>query len=158
MTSWEFWWGVVVIQTVKTGKTGERPYEAFFAVKKRKKARFLKNNCGGVCVGFSEKCDDEYIVCSSCGNSFCGSTGRSISKYDEWEVGRVAEKWFWGVCMTSEKCGRNCRIWEVLCLMRKWYEKDRRKLDLLRKRHHWMPWRNFDVFANIGKFFRRYID
>lgn len=65
-------------------------------MKKRQKA--VKNKVfekiievGSVLVSMN-KFEDKCIGCSSCGNLFCGSTGRSIGKIDEREVGERVEK------------------------------------------------------------------
>lgn len=65
-------------------------------MKKRQKA--VKNKVfekiievGSVLVSMN-KFEDKCIGCSSCGNLFCGSTGRSIGKNDEREVGERVEK------------------------------------------------------------------
>lgn len=57
-----------------------------------KKQGFKKIIEVGSVLIWNKKCDDKCISCSNCGRLFCGSTGRSIGKIDEREVGERVEK------------------------------------------------------------------
>lgn len=80
----------------QNGQKRIKDIRGIFSVKKRQKT--VKNKVfekiiaiGSVLVSM-KKFDEKCIGCSSCGNLFCGSTGRSIGKNDEWESGEGAEK------------------------------------------------------------------
>ena len=80
----------------QNGQNRRNAIWGIFYCEKRQKA--VKNKVfekiiavGSVLVSM-KKFEDKCIGCSSCGNLFCGSTGRSIAKNDEGEVGEAAEK------------------------------------------------------------------